>query len=83
MSAGAVVRALLRVLGFLMCWVYFLVLGSCKHLNREHDKPSILIPVQIELSFPEICIRSQGTTEASASSASSPLQGAEPAQDTQ
>jgi len=42
----------------------FLVLASRKHLNGNHDKPSILIPVQTQLSFPGPAIRSQETTKA-------------------
>lgn len=42
----------------------FLVLASCKHLNGECDGPSILIPVQTQLSFPGLSSRSQETTKA-------------------
>lgn len=52
------------------CWdllcagVSFLVLASRKHLNGECDGPSILIPVQTQLSFPGLSSRSQETTKA-------------------
>lgn len=35
---------------------FLLVLASCKHLNGQHDKPSVLIPVQTQLSFPGLSI---------------------------
>lgn len=40
-----------------------MILASRKHLNREHDKPSISIAGQTQLSAPELAIRSQETTK--------------------
>lgn len=61
MSAHTVARALLGVLGLIMCCIFF---ASHKHLNGEQDKLSILIPVQTQLSLPGLAIRSQETTKA-------------------